>query len=522
MGGRYLTDKKSKLASGSIITLLGSIILRFGGFIYRFILSRLLSTTGYGIVGLTLPFQNIFIIGASGGVPPAIAKYVSQYKAVDNQQMVHQMIKTGMKMMVFMSIIAALIMFIISEPVAIGMWHKPEALLPLRLVSLIIPFSVIVGAIRGVLQGLYDMKSIFYTKFIEQIGTIVLSSLFVILGWYAAGAVMGTALGFLCSLLGSYYLYKKDMNEYYSTNSFEKISFKEEISIMVEIFKFSIPVVISGVAEIFLYDTGTFFIGMYLPSLFAGFFTNASAIARIPLIIANSVSMSILPATSEADSLADKNLLKMYMHQSYRYTTVTSLPLSAFIMEFSTPVMVLLFGKEYAPGGAALWILVGGMFFFSLYLIASSMCQGLGKPSYPMYALIIAAIVNVIGSFTLIPMFDITGAALSTTFSTFVLMLITIGVLTRESGIHLPYMNILKMLIATVIMLIIMSFIPKTIIGMIIGGIIGFIAYIITIVLIKAIKYEDVELMEPLINKTGPLKKILIKIVDKSKNYLKE
>ena len=141
-GGRYLSDKKSKLASGSIINFLGSVILRFGGFIYRFILSRLLTTTGYGIVGLTLPFQNIFIIGASGGVPPAIAKYVSQYKAVDDERMVHQIIVTGLKLMIFMSIIAAVLMFLISEPVAIGMWNKPEALLPLRLVSIIIKLKL--------------------------------------------------------------------------------------------------------------------------------------------------------------------------------------------------------------------------------------------------------------------------------------------------------------------------------------------------------------------------------------------
>ena len=210
-----MTDKKSKLASGSIIILLGSIILRLGGFIYRFILSRLLTTTGYGIVGLTLPFQNMFIIGASGGVPPAIAKYVSQYKAVDDKDMVHQVSVTGMKMMIFMAVIAAVIMFLISEPIAIGMWNKPEALLPLRLVSAIIPFSVIVGSFRGVFQGFYQMKNIFYSKFIEQIFTLILASGLVILGWYAAGAVLGTALGFLVSLIGSYYLFKKDVKEAY-------------------------------------------------------------------------------------------------------------------------------------------------------------------------------------------------------------------------------------------------------------------------------------------------------------------
>ncbi len=515
-----MSDKESKLASGSLIILLGSILLRFGGFIYRFILTRLLSTTGYGIVGLTLPFQNIFIIGASGGVPPAIAKYVAQYEAVDNEDMVHQIIITGMKLMIFMAVIAAVLMYLISEPIAVGIWNKPEALLPLRFVSLIIPFSVIVGAMRGVFQGFYDMKSIFYSKLIEQIFTIILASALVILGWYAAGAVFGTALGFLVSLIGSYYLYKKDINAYYTVDSFKKITFKDELNLMCKILKFSIPVVISGIAEIFLYDTGTFFIGMFLPSFFAAFYTNASAIARMTLIVANSVSTSILPATSEADSLKDKELLKMYMHQSYRYTTVTSLPVSAFIMVYALPIMVLLFGNEYAQGSEALGILVGGMFFFSVYLIASSMCQGLGKPTFPMIALLIGVVVNFIGSYFLIPAHDITGAAIATTLSTFILMLFTVFELTRISKVHPPYKDIFKILIATFVMVFVMALIPKTIIGMIVGGILGSVVFIIMILLLKAIKVEDVVFIENIINRTGPLKKYLIKIVKIMKIYL--
>ena len=516
-----MTDKKSKLAAGSIIILLGSIILRFGGFIYRFILSRLLSTSGYGIVGLTLPFQNMFIIGASGGIPPAIAKYVSQHKALDEKEMVHRVTVTGIKIMIFFSLIAAIIMFLISEPIAIGIWNKPEALLPLRLVSVIVPFSVIVGSFRGVFQGFYQMKNIFYSKFIEQIFTIIIASALVIIGWYAAGAVLGTALGFLVSLLGSYYLFKKDVQDAYLNENFPKVSFKEELELMKQILKFSIPVVISGIAEIFLYDTGTFFIGMFLPTFFAGFYTNASAIARIPLILANSVSTSVLPATSEADSLEDKELLKMYMHQSYRYTTLTSLPVSAFIMVYAVPMMILLFGKEYAQGAEALWILVLGMFFFSIYLISCSMCQGLGKPTFPMYALIVGAIINAVLSFILVPLYNISGAAIATTAATFILMLLTITELVKLSSIHPPYKDLLKMFIATGLMIFVMYLIPHTIIGMFIGLILGTIVYIIVILLLRAIKSEDVVFIEHFVNKTGPLKKYLIKIVELIKIYLK-
>ncbi|RAP50752.1 MAG: O-antigen and teichoic acid export protein [Methanosphaera sp. rholeuAM74] len=517
-----MSDKKSKLASGSIIILLGSILLRLGGFIYRFILSRLLTTTGYGIVGLTLPFQNALIIGASGGVPPAIAKYVSEYKAVDNKEMVHQIIITGMKVMILMAIIASVLMFLISDTIAIGMWNKPEVALPLKLVAVIVPFSVIVGALRGVFQGFYQMTNIFYTKLVEQVFTIIFATILVILGWYAAGAVLGTALGFLMAAIGSYYMYKKDIKDQYLNAEFEPITFRQELDIIIQIFKFSIPVVIAGVAEIFLYDTSTFFIGMFLATSFAGFYTNASAIARLPLMLANSISTSVLPATSEASSLEDKELLKLYIHQSYRYTTVTTLPMSAIIMVYSLPIMALLFGSDYTPGSTALSILVAGMFFFAIYLIASSMCQGLGKPQFPMYALILGTIINAVCSSTLIPLYSIEGAAISTTIATFTLMVITLVELTRISKVHIPYNDITKMFFATVIMVLVMFIIPKTFLGMIVGAIIGCIVYIAIILLLKAIKSDDVVFIEHIFNKTGPLKKHLLKIVERMKVYLDE
>lgn len=515
-----MTDKKSKLAAGSIITMLGSVILRLGGFIYRFILSRLLTTAEYGIVGLTLPFQNTFIIAASGGIPPAIAKYVSQYKAVDDKEMVHQISVTGMKLMVFLAIIAAVIMLIISEPVAINMWHKPEAILPLRLVSLIIPFSVIVGALRGIFQGFYNMQDLFYSKFIEQIATLILASSLVFIGWYAAGAVLGTALGFMVSLFGSYYLYKRDIKDVYLNDEYEKISFKEETKIMIQIFKFSIPVVISGIAEIILYDSGTFFIGMFLPALFAGLYTNATAISRIPLIIANSISVSVLPATSEADSLSDSKLLKMYIHQAYRYTSLTSLPVTAFIISYSMPLLCLLFGDNFAAGAGALSISASGMFFFSMYLIASSMCQGLGKPSFPMYSLIVGAIISVVSCVVLIPLYDIRGASVSTAFATFILMVMTIYEVTRLTKIHPPYKDLAKILVVTFIMMTIMDFAPQTLIGMIVGGAIASVIYVVLIVYLRAIKSEDMVFIEHIVNKTGPLKKYLNKIVVKINNYI--
>ena len=66
----------NKLVRGSLIILIGNVIFRIGGYIYRFLMAILLGPTAYGILGITLPFQGIFQTLSAGGLPPAIAKYV--------------------------------------------------------------------------------------------------------------------------------------------------------------------------------------------------------------------------------------------------------------------------------------------------------------------------------------------------------------------------------------------------------------------------------------------------------------
>ena len=55
---------------------------------------------------------------------------------------------------------------------------------------------------------------------------------------------------------------------------------------------------------------------------------------------------------------------------------------------------------------------------------------------------------------------------------------------------------------------------------MIVGGIVGALVYVIVILLLKAIKPADVTLIEHFVNKTGPLKKYLVKIVKIIRIYL--
>lgn len=455
----------TKIAKGSIIILLGSFIFRIGGFIYRFAMAYLLGPAGYGIFTLTIPLIGILQLSAEGGIPPAIAKYIAQYDAVGQTDMVKQIIKTSFKLVIAMGLILSLVIYVLAEPLAINLLHKPDAVLPFQCVALITPFSVIVGELKGVFQGYYEMNFINVTKAFEQSFTIVSAVALVLANFYVAGAVIGTAIGYIATGVASFILFKKyiwnRLGEKNQESQGEKITLRKELSLVKMLFFFSIPVYLTALGELFMYDIGTWIIGIFMTSEWAGYYGIASPIARLPLMISMAVATAVLPATAAALSTESRELFHTYVNQAVRYVTILVLPMSLGIAVFAHPILSLLF-PGYELGIGALQILAVGMLFFTLYTVSGSVAQGIGKPVIPMIALGIAVVIELALSLVLVPSFGINGAALATTIATFVLML-TVGWATlKEARTHLEWGNLGKIAVASVLMAGVLLLIPTT------------------------------------------------------------
>ncbi len=510
----------SKIAKGSIVILLGAFLFRIGGWIYRVLMANLLGPAGYGILGLTLPSQGFLIIIAGAGLPPAIAKFVAEYKAKKDYAMVREVISVSTKLMIIMGIVFGVIMYFIAEPLAIGLFHKPEAVLPFKLIALITPFSVVVGALRGTFQGLYQMTNILITRAVELLFMIMVAVSLVLLGAYVAGAVIGTAVGFMAAMVAAIILFRKHVWNEISTphNLLERaektFTFREDLGLVKMLLLFSIPVVITGLAELALYDMGTFVIGVYMPSEAIGYYNAASPIARLPLIISMAVATSVLPATSEAMGLKDRHLLHTYILQSYRYVSLSVLPLCVGTVIFATPILQLVyFGSAYLPASAALQILAAGMLFFTLYTISSSISQGLGKPMLPMFVLIFGTTIDLGLSILLVPYFGINGAAIATTIASFVIMSTLAWKTLQLAQLKLPVGDFGKIIIASLLMGVVFLFFPKTPAFLILAIIIAPFLYIGILSVIGGLKKDDIHALYKLGTKLGPLSGYFKKVV---------
>jgi stage V sporulation protein B len=473
----------------------------------------MLGPEGYGLYGLTLPFQGIFQILSAGGLPPAISKYVAEYNAKDEKQLTRQVIITSTKFMIIMAILLSIVLLFSSDFIANAVFHKPAVVWPLRAVSLITPFSVVVGAMRGAFQGFYKNEYTVYNRLAEQVSTIIFACVFIFAGLYAMGAVLGTAFGFIVSALTAVFLYKRYISPLLDDATPLKMSFNEELKLLWVLIKFAVPVAVTALSEMAIYDIGTFIIGILMLSTDVGFYNAADPISRIPLVISLSISTVLLPAASEAYALKDKNLLQEYVVDCLRYSILTVLPLCVLISIFSLPIMIILFGSTYAPSSGVLSILVIGMSFYTIYMICSSILQGINSPRIPMYILLVGTVINLINNFYFVDHYGILGAGIGTTITTAILMCVILMIVVRKTDIRIPWNNILRIIIANIILAAICIFIPKSILGCIIGFIIGIIVYLISILELRIMTKRDLNFFMSFLNKIPFMNKYDEKIV---------
>lgn len=466
-----------------------------------------LGVEGYGILSLVIPFQWILILIAVAGLPPAIAKYVSEYLAKDDLYMVKQVISTSFKIMLLMSLIFAGLFFFLATPLADYLHAGPGVVLLFQTVSLIAPISVILGLLRGVFQGYQQMTYIMITRAIEQIFMISLAVAFIIAGFYVLGAVIGTIIGFGIAAFSAVLLYKGDMWKDLK-NVIKPENHMSEFKLAKKLLIFSSPIIITGLAELTLFDTGTYIIKLFMDFSAVGYYNIASPIARLPLVISSSVAVALLPAASEALALDGKNIVKRYVSHSYRYLFIVLLPLCAVVIIFGQPIMNLLFPKAplaYSFAGTAMSILVIGMAFFSVYGISASVLQGAGKPYPPMFFLVIGTLTNLILTFILVPKYGLNGAAMATVVASFVIMILTTVKTLQVTGTKLPYVNLLKITFSSFLLGLCLYFIPKTILGFIIAILLLPVIYVFILAFARALEMRDITLINKFGNRLGPL-----------------
>jgi stage V sporulation protein B len=377
---------------------------------------------------------------------------------------------------------------------------------------------------RGVFQGYQEMTDIMITRAVEQIFMISLAVVFILAGFYVLGAVVGSIIGFAIAAASAVIIFRRKFWDGLKNVKKPEKSMGE-LKLVKMLLLFSTPVIITGIAELTLFQTVNFIVPPMLGFSLLGYYNVASPIARLPLVISSSVAVVLLPAASEAFALNGSSLVKKYVSLAYRYLLLVLLPLCVIVILFGEPIMQLLFPSKpmaYSFSGTSLMILVVGMAFFSVYGISASVLQGAGKPYPAMVYLVIGTVSNLVLTVLLVPILGLNGAAIATTIASFIIMVLTTKKTIQVTGTELDYSNLAKIGFAAVIAGLSLILLPKTFVTLFVSMVVLPLIYIMILAFTNTLVPRDISMIQKVGYRSGPFKKPLLMFTGFLSKFVKE
>ena len=113
------------LFKGASFIILGLVISKLLGFVYRIIIARY-DVENYGLFILALTVYSLTLTISLAGYPNGLVKFISQYISKDDVASERKISISGLKFVLILSVIASLLVFMFADQIAIKYFHNQE------------------------------------------------------------------------------------------------------------------------------------------------------------------------------------------------------------------------------------------------------------------------------------------------------------------------------------------------------------------------------------------------------------
>jgi stage V sporulation protein B len=418
---------KQTFLKGTLILILAGLITRVLGFVNRIVVARIMGEEGVGLYMMAVPTLLLTITLTQLGLPVAISKLVAEAEAVGDRKRIKKILVVSLATTGILSIIFTAGMIALAPVLSQTLLTDKRTFYPLIAISPIVPIVAISAVLRGYFQGRQNMKPAAYSQVIEQIVRITLVALFTKaflpygVEYAAAGAMISVVIGELISLLYMIMMFKLKKRVRVRKNFFHSVKSGKETfqnlmgialpttgsRLIGSVAYFFEPIVvtqsllIAGVTTTIATKQYGELTGYALPLLF------------LPSFITYSLSVSLVPAISEAAAKNKTILIEHRLQQALRLSFVSGGLAVVVLYVFAEPVMQLMYGSS----AAAIYVKVMAPFFIFYYFQGplQAVLQAMDLAKAAMINSVIGAVVKIAVIFALAtrPELGIMGAALA-------------------------------------------------------------------------------------------------------------
>ncbi|NLC55190.1 MAG: oligosaccharide flippase family protein [Erysipelothrix sp.] len=421
-------DRSNTLLLGGLTTTAGLFITKAIGILYVAPFRAMVGAENYVYYAAGYEMYDLILTISLAGLPFAVASIVSKYMAKHDYKTVMLLKKISHGLLGVLGFIgaAAVFLFINNIISTRGVITESQAII-YRNIYLIMSLSIftvpLLSSYRGFFQGIKDFKSYSISQIVEQVSRVSFLLGFGALAiyifdsdiiWGVYFALIATAVSAITSIIYLAVFKSGVTNEIQELANQQKSSALEVKILVSELFKFSIPFLISvilgnrlGFTQMFLLPTSlqSFGYDIATTQIYTSLLTNETLkLMSIPVVLSTGFSVAIIPQMSQALVRNDHGEIQRDISLAMESILYIGLPILCAMFFLSEEVYFALFGGSpeiIAMGGKVLkaQIIVGVL--NNLMQVVNSLMMALGLRRKGIMILLIAFILN----FALFPIF---------------------------------------------------------------------------------------------------------------------
>lgn len=426
--GTEMSNKyKQSFLRGTLILIIAGLITRFLGFVNRIVVARIMGEEGVGLYMMAVPTFILAITLTQLGLPVAISKLVAEAETLGDRPKIKKILVVSLAVTGVTSIIFTTGMIVLAPILSNTLLTDARTYYPLIAISPVVPIIALSSVLRGYFQGLQNMRPAAYSQVIEQVVRIALVAVITKallpygVEFAAAGAMISAVLGELASLLFMLTMFKMRKQIKIRRNFFKQM--KAGKSTLDDLLRIALPTTGSR-----LIGSLSYFVEPIVVSQSLAIAGVATALATmqygqltgyaiplllLPSFVTTSLSVSLVPAISEAAAKGQSLVIEHRLQQALRLALVTGGLSIVILYIFATPLMELMFNTTKP----AIYVQLMAPFFLLLYFQGplQATLQALDLAKAAMINSLIGAVVKIVAIFAFAsrPEFGIMGVAIA-------------------------------------------------------------------------------------------------------------
>jgi O-antigen/teichoic acid export membrane protein len=418
-------------AKGTSLVVAGTVISTLLLLAIKILIARNTTREELGVYTLCVGVVSVLSLTATLGAHEGIARYVALFMGKACAKEADLSSRAALQITFISSILVGLGLYLFADILSLFVFKNAQLVLPLKIISVSIPFFVMTQVLNGVLRGHNIILSKIY---VIDLGipfyNLAFLSLFILIDLPFPSIIyaylFSLILGFMT--IWHYGYKKKKLNPFRFYNAW----------LRAKLLRFSFPLLIGIFMTMIMKWTGILLLGRHAGPNAVGIFDVGNSIALLLMFPLAGLEFVFLPIASSLYGQGQSEELT----RTYQVLTkwIFSVSASAFIILFLFPeqVITILFGERFIDAAPIVRILASGFLFHSFWGPNGIIMVVVGMSREITYVSIFGALFNFILNFLLISIFPlgIIGAAFACILTYVALNALVSFIIYKKSGTH--------------------------------------------------------------------------------------